>query len=335
MAALPSQPEKILIIHAGGIGDLLLALPAMRMFRRGFPRSTLALVGRPERLSLVAFDLQAQSISSIDQAGMAYFYAEGGPFPVGLSGFFSSFGVVLVFGKASGSILAENLKKAGAERVILLPSFPPEVSKIHAADYLVDSLKTSGIDGKNSFTPLRLPVEAMSFAGSFFGNLRWKKEGDRVLVIHPGSGSPTKNWRPENFAKVADGMSRRAKVLLISGPANDGIEEVKRTLKKAEPFVVENLPLPQLAALLQRSTAYLGNDSGITHLAAALGIPTVAILGPTDPSIWSPRGLGVQILYEKTSCSPCSSEARSGCSRPCLERIEPNRVLEILSTLFK
>jgi len=331
----PSQPEKILIIHSGGIGDLILALPAMRIFRRAFPSSTLGLMGRPERLSLIAFDLQTRSISSIDQAGMAYFYAVGEPFPERLSEFFSSFGVILLFGKASGSVLAQNLKKAGAERVILLPGFPPEDFQIHVVDYLVDSLKTSGIDGKNLFSPLRLPVEAMSFAGSFFGNLGLQKEGDRVLVIHPGSGSPAKNWGPENFARVADGMSRRAKVLLISGPANDGIAEVRRALKKANPFVVENLPLLQLAALLQRSTAYLGNDSGITHLAAALGIPTVAIFGPTDPAIWGPRGPGVRILYKKSYCTPCSSEARSACSRQCLEGIDSDRVIEVMSSFLK
>jgi ADP-heptose:LPS heptosyltransferase len=334
MAALPSQPEKILIIHSGGIGDLLLALPAMRMFRRAFPPSTLALLGRPERLSLVAFDLRAQSVHSIDQAGMSYFYADGGTFPVGLSAFFSSFGVVLVFGKSGGSLFAENLQRAGVERVILLPSFPPEALKNHVADYLFDSLKTSGFQGEKSFSPLRLPVEALSFARGFFDHLG-RKEGERLLVIHPGSGGPAKNWDPENFARVADGLSGRARVLLLSGPAKDGIEEVKRTLKKANPFIVENLPLLQLAALLQKSTAYLGNDSGITHLAAALGVPTMAIFGPTNPAVWAPRGPEVRIVYEKESCSPCSPEARSGCSRHCLEKIEPTRVLEILSPLFK
>ncbi|MFH1758153.1 MAG: glycosyltransferase family 9 protein [Pseudomonadota bacterium] len=325
----PSQPEKILIIHSGGIGDLLLALPAMRIFRRAFPSSTLGIMGRPERMSLIAFDLQTRSISSIDQSGMAYFYAVGEPFPARLSEFFSSFGVILLFGKASGSVLAQNLKKAGAERVILLPGFPPEDFQIHVVDYLVDSLKVSGIEGENSLSSLRLPEDAMGFARGFLGNLGLK-EGDRVLVIHPGSGSPAKNWSPENFARVADRVSERSKVLLISGPANDGVEEVRRALKKADSFVVDNLPLLQLAALLQRSTAYLGNDSGITHLAAALGMPTVAIFGPTDPAIWGPRGPGVRILYEKSSCAPCSSEARSACSRQCLERIDSDRVIEIL-----
>jgi len=287
-------------------------------------------MGRPERLSLVAFDLQAQSLHSIDQAGMAYFYVDGGTLPSSISAFFSSCPVILVFGKSSRKSLVENLKKAGAEQVILLPSFPPEGLKVHAADYLVDSLKASGFEGKNSFSPLRLPEDAMSLARGFLGTLGLK-EGAPVLAIHPGSGSLNKNWAPENFARVADRVSERTKVLLISGPAQDGVEEVRKAMKKAIPLIAENLRLIQLAAVLILSTAYLGNDSGITHLAAALGVPTVAIFGPTDPAIWGPRGPGVRLLYERSSCSPSSSEARLQCSRQCLERIDPDRVIELLS----
>lgn len=306
----------------------------MRLLRQAFFHSILFLMGQPERLSLVAFDLQAHSIQAIDQAGMAYFYAAGGPLPEGLSVFFSSCGAILLFGKSGRKPLAENLKRAGAEQVIFLPSFPPEGLKVHAADYLVDSLKAPGIEGENSFSPLRLPEDALGFARGFLGNLGLK-EGERVLAIHPGSGSPAKNWSPENFARVADGMSRRAKVLLISGPANDGVEEVRRALKKADSFVVDNLPLLQLAALLQTSTAYLGNDSGITHLAAALGIPTVAIFGPTDPAIWGPRGPEVRSFYDRFACSPCSSKERSACSRSCLKAIEAVSVIEALAPFFQ
>ncbi len=313
---------------------MLLALPAMRMFRRAFPRSTLALLGRPERLSLVAFDLQAQSVHSIDRAGMAYLYADGGALPVELSDFFSAFDAVLVFGRSSGSLLAENLKKAGAGRGIVLPSFPPEAAKVHVADSLVDALKVSGFEEEGSFHPLQLPDDPSDFAGSFLRNLGGEA-GDPVLAIHPGSGSPAKNWSPENFAMIADRAGEQAGILLISGPAQDGVGEVRRAMKKARPLVAQNLSLLQLAALLKRSTAYLGNDSGITHLAAALGLPTLAIFGPTDPAIWGPRGPGVRILYEKSSCTPFSSEARSACFCQCLKRIGPDRVLETLLPLLR
>jgi ADP-heptose:LPS heptosyltransferase len=327
---LATPLQKVLTLHAGGIGDLLLALPALRVFRRAFSRSTLELMGRPERLSLTAFDLQAQSIHSIDQAGMAYFYANGGTLPARLSAFFSSFSSVLVFGKESGSILAKNLSRAGVDRVITIPSFPPKESGTHVSDYSIESLRAAGIEGQSFSSPLRLPEEALAFAGRFRASFGLK-EKEPILAIHPGSGSPAKNWDPKKFARVADWASERCKVLLISGPAQDGVEEVRGSMKKASTLVADNLPLIHLAAVLKASTAYLGNDSGITHLAASLGLPTVALFGPTDPAIWGPKGPGVHIIYEKNLCTPCPPEARSECSRPCLKSIEPDPVIDALS----
>jgi heptosyltransferase-2 len=330
---LVTPPSKVLIIHAGGIGDLLLALPALRVFRQNFPSSALALLGRPERLSLVAFDLQASSVHSIDRAGMAYFYLEGESLPRGLSTFFSSFGIALAFGKSNVSILAKNLERAGVDRIITIPSFPPEGLKIHVSRYLVESLRASGIEGEYPWSPLRLPEEAMTFAERFLADYGLKEE-DRLLAIHPGSGSPAKNWDPKNFAAVAERLSEGAKILLISGPAQDGVEEVRQAMGNLSPLVADNLPLPHLAAVLKASTAYLGNDSGITHLAASLGTPTVAIFGPTNPEVWGPNGPGVNIFFGEKSSSPRSSETRSEWSPQGPEIIKPEAVIEVLSSFF-
>lgn len=325
-----TPPQKILVLHAGGIGDLLLALPALRLFRRAFPRYTLELMGRPERLSVVAFDLQAQSIHSVDQAGMAYFYSDAGTLPPLLSALFSSFSSVLVFGKDSGSILSKNLSRAGAERVITIPPFPPQESEHHVSEYLVESLRAAGIEGKSSFSPLRLPEEALNFARRFWAGVGLK-EGERVLAIHPGSGSPGKNWDAKKFAAVADWAAERCRILLISGPARDGAGEIRASLKKARPLTADNLPLTQLAAVLKTSNAYLGNDSGISHLAASLNLPTVALFGPTNPAIWGPRGPGVRIIYGKNIYTPGSRKVRSERLHPRLESIPIDRVVEILS----
>jgi len=287
-------------------------------------------MGRPERLPVVAFDLQVESIHSIDQAGMAYFYSDGGTLPPRLSALFSSFSRVLIFGKDSGSILAKNLSRAGVERVITIPSFPPQETGVHVSEYLVESLKAAGIEGKSSFSPLRLPEEALNFARRFWAGVGLR-EGERVLAIHPGSGSPGKNWDAKKFAAVADWASERCQVLLISGPAQDGVEEVRASMEKACPLMADNLPLIHLAAVLKTSTAYLGNDSGISHLAASLGLPTVALFGPTNPALWGPKGPRVRIIYGRNLYTPCSPEARSERSRPCLESIQTDQVVEVLS----
>ena len=325
------MPEKILIIHSGGIGDLLLALPAMRIFRQAFPHSTLDLLGRPERLALVFHDLGASSVHSIDQAGMAYFYVEGASFPPSLSTFFSSFRAALVFRKMEGRILAENLKKVGIDRVISIPSVPPEDLRIHASDYLVEVLKDEGIPGENLFVPLALPDEAMSFGKSFWDGHGLGKE-EKVLAIHPGSGSPAKNWDSKNFAEVADWASEQSRILLISGPADEGVQEVIEAIRKARPIFAHHLTLLQLAGVLKSCTTYLGNDSGITHLAASLGIPTVAIFSSTDPAIWGPRGLLVKIIYRKYSGLPYWDLPKKGRPFACSQNVQPEEVIEVLGS---
>ena len=322
------QTDKILIIHSGGIGDLLLALPAMRIFRQAFALSSLELLGRPERLTLVSQDLRASSIHSIDQAGIAYFYLEGTSLPPGLSTFFSSFRAALIFGRAGGQILADKLRRVGVSRVISIPSFPPEGLRVFVSDYLLESLRNEGIEGKKSFDPLCLGKQSLAFARNFWA-VHGLKEGEQVLAIHPGSGSPAKNWKPKNFARVADWASETSRILLIVGPADNEIEDVKRAMKEAKP-IIAHLPLVQLAGVLNSCTAYIGNDSGITHLAAILGIPTIAIFGPTDPAIWGPRGSQAKVIYERKSCSPCCSEMRSQCDLRCLEGVNPEAVIEIL-----
>jgi len=154
------------------------------------------------------------------------------------------------------------------------------------------------------------------------------------LAIHPGSGNPAKNWSPSHFAGVADWAAGRARVLLISGPAQDGVEEVRGVLKKATPLIARNLSLLQLAAVLRRCTAYLGNDSGITHLASSLGLATVALFGPTDPEVWGPRGSFVRIMRGKKPDPSLISESRSNRYVPRPMNLEPAEVIEVLTPLL-
>jgi ADP-heptose:LPS heptosyltransferase len=332
---MPSTlPSKILMVHAGGIGDLLLALPALRAFRAAFSNFSLELLGFPERLSLVATDLGAAAIHSVDQAGLAHFYLEGGALPPRFVEFFSSFSAALLIGRSQAETLAQNLRRAGLTRVIFLPSFPGEGEKLHVTDALLKALRNFEIEGERDFSPLLLSGEALSFADELL-NKAGGKRGERILAIHPGSGSPAKNWNPRKFALVADWASERAFIFLVSGPARDGRDAVLKAVKKSRPFVLDHLPLPHLAAVLAKCTAFLGNDSGITHLAARTGIPTVALFGPTDPAVWGPRGPGVRIMTAEKTCVPCSSEERQACPRPCLEEIEPEGVIKKMAPILE
>jgi heptosyltransferase-3 len=115
------------------------------------------------------------------------------------------------------------------------------------------------------------------------------------LALHPGSGSARKNWPAHRFAELARRLSPDAPWLLVEGPADRGAVAPLETLPGA--VVVRNAPPRVLGALLARSRAYVGNDSGVTHLAAAWGAPTVALFGPTDPAVWAPEGSHLAVAH--------------------------------------
>jgi len=104
------------------------------------------------------------------------------------------------------------------------------------------------------------------------------KTGKRLAIVHPGSGG-------------------KKKVVLLRGPADTDIIATLRARMAKAPFILlKNWNLGKLAALMRHAAVYLGNDSGITHLAAACNTPTIALYGPTDPQIWGPRGSQVKIV---------------------------------------
>lgn len=148
-------------------------------------------------------------------------------------------------------------------------TLPPAGTGVHAVDFYLSQFELC------SGALPRLPFLA-------------EREGH--AVIHPFSGSPKKNWPLDKFREVADLLSTRMPVRWCSGPAEE--------LADATRFD----DLGDLARWLARASLYIGNDSGITHLAAAVGVPVVAIFGPTDPRIWAPRGPYVAVLSHE-SCA--------------------------------
>jgi ADP-heptose:LPS heptosyltransferase len=158
-----------------------------------------------------------------------------------------------------------------------------------------------------------------------------------VVAVHPGSGSRAKNWAADRFAALVQRLHRScgARSLVVAGPADKhAVGEMQRALAGVECIPAYDLPLPLLAALLARCQAYVGNDSGPTHLAAALGVPTVAIFGPTDPDLWAPREPSVQVVRGSAPCAPCSRQQRQACdSSACLQAVPVRAVVDRLQRL--
>ncbi len=151
---------------------------------------------------------------------------------------------------------------AGRLPIRLLTAVPPPDSREHAADYFRRQVGAP---------PANPRIECTSDPGGF-------------AVIHPFSGSPAKNWPLDRYRALAQTIDARMPLCWSAGP-----EEI---LDAAQRFD----DLYALACWLHSARFYIGNDSGITHLAAAVGTPTLALFGPTDPAVWAPRGPHVRVL---------------------------------------
>ena len=155
------------------------------------------------------------------------------------------------------------------------------------------------------------------------------------LVIHPGSGGRHKLWPVEKFSELASRAAEAGagSAAIILGPAGLGLAGYFGSSRVIE---TGELRLVEVARILRACDLYLGNDSGITHLAAALGLPTVALFGPTDPRVWAPRGGRVTVLREEMLCAPCDHGNGTSCRHSqCLEAIGVDEVLGALASTLK
>lgn len=259
-----SGDRRILVVHTGGIGDFLLFCPSLLRLREAGP---VTLAGYRERLNLAVVTGIAEDAVDLDDMGFESVFSE----PSGtLRRFLARFDRAVVWMKDDGAI-ARAFEACGVGDVRVFPGLPPEGWARHASEYYAEQL------GLGELPPFRLPIEA--------------SETPHDVLIHPGSGGKKKNWPMERFAEVAEGLTQLGRsVEWIRGSA----EETLRFPPDAR--VVETLSLVTLARELAATRLYLGNDSGVTHLAAACGCRTVATFGPTDPSVWAPHGENVAVV---------------------------------------
>jgi len=159
-----------------------------------------------------------------------------------------------------------------------------------------------------------------------------------AILIHPGSGSKKKVWPLERFFDLSRYLQEHlsSRILIVLGPAEG--PEVRKGFEEAAPggpILVKGLSLIQLASVMEGCRLFVGNDSGVSHLAAALEIPTLAIFGPTDPKVWSPRGKNVMVSRKESHCSPCPQERFFQCQHlECLKAVGLEEVLRGIRKLM-
>jgi ADP-heptose:LPS heptosyltransferase len=247
---------KRLLIRPGAIGDCIVSLPALESLRVEY---TEVWVARPN-VPLIRF---ADRVRAIPDTGLDWLEIRGADSPPALLEALAGFDSIVSWYGANRENFRETVRGLGFP-FRLLDALPAE-GNCHAVDFYLDQAR---VIGGAAVEPVpRIPVEATR---------------EDFVVIHPFSGSPAKNWPLEKFRELAASIEGR--VEWCAGPEEE--------LAGARRFD----DLYELGQWLTRARLYIGNDSGVTHLAAAVGTPVVAIFGPTDPGVWGPRGRTVKIV---------------------------------------
>lgn len=284
-----SKP-RILILRGGAIGDFIFTLPALRALRTQWPDSYMEITGYLHIAQLALAGGLADAVSSLDKAEVARYFSLKASIPREQAEYIKSFDIIITYLFDPAGTVAENLLSAGAKQVIY---GSPVVKTGHVVDFLMKPLEQLAIypEGKET------PILNLQDSRKEFGRKVLEKIGRRVVAIHPGSGSPTKNWPPDRFMAVSRKISLSGEFIpvFLIGEADAGIAAEFSRQNITVP-ILSGYSLVDLAGILTACCGYIGNDSGITHLAAALGIPVVAIYGPTDPAMWAPRGPNTRIV---------------------------------------
>lgn len=283
---------KILVIRGGALGDFILTLPAIRLLRETFDRAKLEILGYTRTAVLADGRFYADRIRSIDYGPMAGFFAKNGTLDAGLSEYFSGFQQVVSYLFDPDGIFEANLKRAGV-RNYLSAYRRPETR--HAAREWAQPLESLALFLEDPAPRLFLSEADHAGAREWLG-----KEGRIRLAVHPGSGSPRKNWAPQSWAELGElfwASHPEGELVLVGGEADGAALKHLASAWQGRRFrLATGLDLPTLAAVIAACGTFAGHDSGVSHLAAAAGASCTVLFGPTDPAVWAPLNLGVQVL---------------------------------------
>jgi heptosyltransferase-2 len=343
-----NRVEKILIIRFSSLGDIVLTTPVIKSLREKFPQSKIFFLTKSQYQDLLKNDPHIFSLIKFDPK-------EKHP---GISGFFKliqelkafEFDLVVDLHANLRSFLIRHLLKTELKikydkrwlaRFLLVHFKFIKVKPMHTVNSYLGALKKIGVNSSEKDPEIFLDREGENFLKDFLIEKNIEKD-DIVVGIHPGARWETKRWDEEKFTQVCQILNQKPKVKIILFGDQKDQEVIDRINPQGEGrklFKAVNLPLNKFMSLVGRCDCFITNDSGPMHIASALGVPVVAIFGPTHPKLgFSPRGPENIVLTANVKCSPCSLHGEKNChkkSRLCMDLIQPEIATDAVERLLK
>jgi ADP-heptose:LPS heptosyltransferase len=279
--------RNILVLRGGALGDFIVTIPTLLALGHHWPDARIELAGNATAAELAQARGWLHAVHSQHEARWSALYSDE-PLPPDFAAWLDRFDAVISYWPDPDGVLARRFPIRPTQQFVAAPAMP---TLAPAARHYLAALRHLGVDVADApdFIPL-----VNAYPAQLAGR-------PRPIAVHPGSGSPRKNWPAERWLEVIAAIADP--VLLIVGEA-----ERERWTPERQPAVRElvasgrvrlaiNLPLEPLIAELSACRGFAGHDSGISHLAAACGVPCVLLFGPTDPTLWAPPMDHVRVLH--------------------------------------
>lgn len=282
--------KRILVLRGGALGDLIVMLPALALLRQTWPEARIELAGNATAAVLALDAGLVNRVHSQHEARWATLYGES-PLPGDFARTLADFDLVLNFWPDPDGDLQRRFPFRPGQIYLTGAAMP---TRAPAAAHYCEPLRALGLTTDTFWHRLASPSPDAADAN--------------LIAIHPGSGSPRKNWPLAHWESLCAWLvaEHHASLLIITGEAESaavtaGTTAAHGTITPPTPLhrfgqPAHNLPLPALVQQLSRCRLFLGHDSGISHLAAACGVPSLLLFGPTDPALWAPPAPQVRIL---------------------------------------
>jgi len=305
------QSQRGVILQPGAIGDCILTLPLAEFMKDCLQLGGIDILGHTEYIGILPGRTCIDSVRSIDSMNLHRLFVETSDFDLAdgdpLISAFSDYAWIVTFLGGPYSNFEQNLiftaNCSHSSEVITLSMKPPEDYSNHLTDFYTHQfVAESGLSSEPRQTERSARLIKATKADVNNGRELLKEIQvdtlEKLIVIHPGSGGLHKCWHLDNFLALAKELrSKGVEVVFLLGPVeqerfgNETIKDIKSIAR-----CLMDLSLTQVIWLLSCSDGFIGNDSGITHVAAGMGIRTVVVFGPTNPAVYKPIGPAVTVF---------------------------------------
>lgn len=344
-------PQRVVLVRALALGDMLCAVPAFRALRAALPRAHLTLVGLPWARDFTArfsqyldgflefpgFPGLAERLPNLGQIPTFLQTAQQMRFDLAIqlhgSGLLTNPLTALLGARQTAGFYVPGQWCPDADWFLPYPGQEPEVDRLL---HLLDFLGVPSSDRSLEFPLREEDYEALRA----IPQVRRLRPGSYVCV-HPGASVAARRWRPEGFAVVADALAQAGLKVVLTGSLAEAdlVDGISRQMNASAVNLAGRTSLGSLAVLFSGARLVVCNDTGVSHLAAARRVPSVVIVLSSDPVRWAPADKQRhRIVIHSVSCRPCGQDVCPidfACSKGITAEAVTQAALDLLAQFAK